>query len=178
MRVVCCNWLATVVLSVCFVAQCSAQQPSCADPRNPRVGVLTTIGLKTDPAFLKRTSQVESKLRKSLEEKLLANGACIVEDSAVFDDPNNYPLLNGTVIYTIHAAYEARHLKNPEAAAIVVTLRATEGMYAYQTIDMGEIPVLIEGEADYDIAAEGILKYRQIWGNGPHSVLRSQQQEK
>lgn len=156
---------------VCLVAlsglRLFAQNDPCANPTAPRVGVFI---LSKEPAksadgsydLVKRQYDVEKRFQVALIKQLSKN--CIVRDSAVFDDPKNFPALRGSAEITITGD---RSLHNSKVAAIAVQLRAIQGIYAEQSFPLGFLALLIEDDSDYDLGAKTVLVY---WGNISHGL--------
>ena len=139
-----------LVLSLCLIilspARLCAQNDPCANPKTPRIGVLTGEQPKSsDSDFVKRELI-----------KLLPPDSCLVRDVGVFGDPENFPALKGSMVLKISVLPS---FKNPNVAAIAVQMEAVEGAYWEQALCYGTLPVLIESDSDFKIGAQGVMRY-------------------
>jgi hypothetical protein len=149
-----------LVLSLCLIilspARLCAQNDPCANPKTPRIGVLTGEQPKSsDSDFVKRGAAVGNRFRDELI-KLLPQDSCLVRDVGVFGDPENFPALKGSMVLKISVLPS---FKNPNVAAIAVQMEAVEGAYWEQALCYGTLPVLIESYSDFKIGAQGVMRY-------------------
>jgi hypothetical protein len=143
----------SILLSCGLATQ--AQTNPCADPHAPRVGFFNISSTtKTPPDITARLQQV-GPLIDALERQFYAS--CVVKDVSIFDDPKNYPTLNGSLLLVISAMPS---LKRRGFVAVSIEFSMVKGPDVMERMPVTTCPVLLEPddtESELNVKAQGCL---------------------
>jgi hypothetical protein len=126
-----------------------AQTNPCADPHAPRV-LINNSSSKNSSAEVAARLEPVGRFSAALERQYYAS--CVVKDVAIFDDPKNYPMLNGSMVLVVNAMPS---LKRKGFVAVSIEFSVVRGPDAFDRMTVFTCPVLLEpDDTESDLNAD------------------------